>query len=632
MPTASIRAFRSVLEDAGLVPEEIIADGKVHRCGITGKEHGQDGAYSLSLDDHAWGWCKNHCTGHVGKWAANNTPSQSTAQPVRYAEDIDRKSHQRQREQSQSHAKARERAKRVIAASLPAPATHPYLAKKAIKPVGNVRLTRDGALLVPILDSLGFVMSAQRIFGSGLKRFLSGGQVQGGFFPIEGEEGTLFIVEGYATGATIHEATGGTVLVAFHCGNLLPVATMARALYPERPIVLCADNDHETANRDGKNPGLDHAANAARSSGALLAVPVFKEPAGKTDFNDLAAAEGLDAVRSCLDAAKLPPPSPDATAQVESRASLVALPLTDFLHFQFPKRDYIIDPIMTEQGSALLFAPPGRGKTFLALTIAYAVATGQPVLRWNTPKPRQVLFVDGEMQGWMLQERFTSIIKGYNSVMPNPDFLRIVTPDTQADFMPNLATPEGQAALEPLLAGVELLIIDNLATLCRVGKENETESWLPVQTWVLSLRRRGISVVLVHHANKSGTQRGTSAREDIMETIISLRPPKGHRTEDGACFEVHHEKIRGIPGGVVEPFEAALINDGERLTWSTTDLGDDNLEIIASLHASGLSIRAIEQQTGLSRSKVHRLLEKIPKAPASLPRKSAGRRVPASQS
>lgn len=122
----------------------------------------------------------------MGKWAANNTPSQSTAQPVRYAEDIALKCPQHKREQSQSHAKSREHTKHLIAASLPAPDTHPYMVKKAIKPVGDVRLTRDNALLLPILDSLGLVMSVQRIDAAGKKRFMPGDKVQGGFFPIGG--------------------------------------------------------------------------------------------------------------------------------------------------------------------------------------------------------------------------------------------------------------------------------------------------------------------------------------------------------------------------------------------------------------------------------------------------------------
>lgn len=177
------------------------------------------------------------------------------------------------------------------------------------------------------------------------------------------------------------------------------------------------------------------------------------------------------------------------------------------------------------------------------------------------------------MQGWMLQERLAGIIKGYGG--PVPDKLRLITPDCQPDFLANLAMPEGQAALEPTLAGVDLLILDSLATLCRVGKENEAESWLPVQAWLLSLRRRGMAVVVVQHANKNGGQRGTTSREDVMDTVIALLPVKGHSPADGARFEVHLQKARGLAGSGAEPFVAALAAKGDAFQWTTHPLSEN---------------------------------------------------------
>ena len=65
-------------------------------------------------------------------------------------------------------------------------------------------------------------------------------------------------------------------------------------------------------------------------------------------------------------------------------------------------------------------------------------------------------------------------------------------------------------------------MVDSLSTLCRSGVENESESWLPVQEWALRLRRNGVSVLFVHHAGKSGKQRGTSRREDVLDTIFHV--------------------------------------------------------------------------------------------------------------
>ncbi len=154
---------------------------------------------------------------------------------------------------------------------------------------------------------------------------------------------------------------------------------------------------------------------------------------------------------------------------------------------------------------------------------------------------------------------------------------------------------------------MELLIIDNLATLCRVGKENESESWLPIQTWLLTLRRRGIAVILIHHANKSGGQRGTSSRENVMDSVIALRPTKDQTPKDTARFEVHLEKSRGIAGSAIEPFEATLVATDDTYHWTMRGLECAAVEMVAQLHAEGVSLREIEKITGISKSQVHRM-------------------------
>lgn len=105
---------------------------------------------------------------------------------------------------------------------------------------------------------------------------------------------------------------------------------------------------------------------------------------------------------------------------------------------------------------------------------------------------------------------------------------------------------------------MKLIVLDNLATLCRHGRANDEESFLPVQEWLLKLRRRGISVLLVHHASKNGSQRGTSSKEDTLDTVIQLKRPSDYETDQGARFEVHLTKARGIFGEDAEPFEAQL--------------------------------------------------------------------------
>ena len=162
------------------------------------------------------------------------------------------------------------------------------------------------------------------------------------------------------------------------------------------------------------------------------------------------------------------------------------------------------------------------------------------------------------------------------------------------------------------LDDVKLVVIDNLSTLCNYGKENESESWLPVQKWLLDLRRRGIACLIVHHAGKSGQQRGTSRKEDILDTVITLKRPNNYESAEGARIEIHLDKARGIYGEAAKPFEAELItSESGNLYWETRDIEDVQLEQVRELLDTGLSIRDIAEETGMSKSTIQRLKKVI---------------------
>ena len=175
----------------------------------------------------------------------------------------------------------------------------------------------------------------------------------------------------------------------------------------------------------------------------------------------------------------------------------------------------------------------------------------------------------------------------------------------------NLARPEHQAAVEEKLEGAELLVLDNLSTLVNGGRENDAESWDGMQGWLLHLRRKGVSVLLVHHAGRSDNARGTSKREDVLDTVIYLKRPDDYDPEEGARFEVHLTKARGIFGDDALPFEARLdVVDG-RDCWTCTTLQDREKEQVLDLSRDGMTVRDIAAETGLSKSRVNRLQAKL---------------------
>lgn len=289
---------------------------------------------------------------------------------------------------------------------------------------------------------------------------------------------------------------------------------------------------------------------------------------------------------------------------------LVCLDIGTLLSMQFPPREFVLDPIIPDRGLSMLYAPRGIGKTFLGLSIGYAVASGGQIMKWPAPKPRRVLLVDGEMPSETLKERLAKIAQGSNAEIVNEDFFRILAADYQELGLPDFSKPAGQEELEPFLEGVELLILDNHSTLFRSGKENEGESWLPVQQWLLGLRRRGIAVLLIHHAGKGGNQRGTSRREDVLDTVIALRRPTDYEPDQGARFELHFEKSRGFSGEDAAPLDVRLIVEDNICKWSWQPLIDAKDSIVEKMIRDGMSVRDIAEETGMSKSTVHRLKSK----------------------
>lgn len=303
----------------------------------------------------------------------------------------------------------------------------------------------------------------------------------------------------------------------------------------------------------------------------------------------------------------------DARAEaLESVPELRPLDLGDFLRMEFPPRENLLGPWLPRQGLAMMFAPRGVGKTFVALHVAYAVASGGSLFgRWHAPAPAGVVYLDGEMPAAAMQERLAGIVAA-SDAEAKPGAFRLLTPDMHRDGMPNLANSEGQAAVDAALPeDTALIVVDNLSTLANGGKENEAESWLPVQQWALRHRAAGRSVLFVHHAGKGGAQRGTSRREDVLDTVLSLRRPAEYSPDQGAAFEVHFEKARGIHGEDVEPFEARLEQRGDRLEWSCRTVEDSTRERIQDLHETGLRPVDIASELDINRSTVSRHLRAL---------------------
>jgi putative DNA primase/helicase len=288
----AVSEFRDAIRAAGLSPPATLEPGRFHRFPSEGKTNGNKVGWCKLFDDARGGIFGDFATGAVETWQASQSRPMTLVEREAFRRDV---------EENRARAEAKRKAEQLEAARMaserwakasPANPSHPYLRRKGIKP-HSVRQEGD-ALLIPMCDGAD-LHSLQTVGADGDKRFLAGGRVVGCYFSIGTAGPAVCIAEGFATGASIHEATGLPVAVAFNAGNLEAVARALRRRWPDSQIIVCADDDHETPN----NPGRAKANEAARAVAGLVATPTFGEsrPEGVTDFNDLAAHCGLEAGR-----------------------------------------------------------------------------------------------------------------------------------------------------------------------------------------------------------------------------------------------------------------------------------------------------------------------------------------------
>jgi hypothetical protein len=159
---------------------------------------------------------------------------------------------------------------------------------------------------------------------------------------------------------------------------------------------------------------------------------------------------------------------PSVRRVIAPEHTLIPVGLQDFLALEIPAREMLLAPILPERSLSMLYAPRGIGKSWLGLSIGLAVASGGTLLRWTAPRPRRVLYVDGEMPLSELQLRLMSISAGLEVRVPPGGFQILAADNSERGI--NLSNEEGQRALEPHLEGVDLVILDNLSTLLATGR------------------------------------------------------------------------------------------------------------------------------------------------------------------
>ena len=277
--------IRSVMVGYGIdPPDQIIIDGEIHRFGKD-----KSCWYIFFADGLAAGTFGDWRTSESYTWCNKDDNEITTEEKEQNRIRIEQARIKREAERVIAQEEAKQKANKIWESSVSV-TDHPYLTTKRINAHG-IRISRD-SLVIPLFNNIGEICSLQFIDPDGNKKFLSNGQVKDCYFRIGKANGTVCIAEGFATAATIHEATGYAVIVAFNAGKLVDCAKFIRDRLPKSNIIICADVDKNGV-------GIEKATLAAE---AVDGIVVFPEglPEGKTDFNDLAIISGLDAVKNTI--------------------------------------------------------------------------------------------------------------------------------------------------------------------------------------------------------------------------------------------------------------------------------------------------------------------------------------------
>jgi hypothetical protein len=320
----------------------------------------------------------------------------------------------------------------------------------------------------------------------------------------------------------------------------------------DKQVFIIPDNDEA---------GRKHVENVARSlhgkaaSVKVIELPGLPKAGDVSDFIQAigdpdTAAERLSIMAES--AGEWTPPAdslPITETPSENPWTQAVIDFDTLRSIELPERRTFLFPWLTEQSMTLVYSWRGTGKSFFILGIINAVTKGEKFGPWEAVEPVPCLYLDAEMPAGMLQERAEEMGIGRATKAP----ARLISMNYALDLgLPrrNLIDPEWRGQLSEILisGGYKLFFVDNISSLTPEIEENAKQAWDVINQWALELRFRGVSTVLLHHAGKSGAQRGTSGREDNVDTSILLKRPADFQVTDGCRFVCVFEKDRCTEG------------------------------------------------------------------------------------
>ncbi len=240
----------------------------------------------------------------------------------------------------------------------------------------------------------------------------------------------------------------------------------------------------------------------------------------------------------------------------EKDLSELTLSLTEFITTKLDMPKMLVKPWLTASSINMIYGRRGIGKSWLTHVLAVSLTrreTSIDIGPWRTRRGASVFLVDGEMSKAEVQYRLKKLVAYYGMGEGHSLYLL-------AESL-NLTKERHRRAILEIAhqKQADVILLDNISALFPGLDENDKRQWDPINQWLLSLKSLGFATVLIHHAGKGGDQRGTSGREDSLDTVIKLRAPPGYSPDQGARFTIRFEKARNVrPNTDVGSFEFSV--------------------------------------------------------------------------
>jgi putative DNA primase/helicase len=369
-------------------------------------------------------------------------------------------------------------------------------------------------------------------------------------------------------------------------------------------VVLIPDNDTE---------GREHMARVGASLKGkttnlkLVELPGLPSKGDVSDFIESFGESDEAAERLSILIENAGPYEPPQKLTIDD----VILPVGQFYHLEFAPRQELLFPWLKEDSINLVSGFRGCGKTWFALGVIDAVTRGGSFGPWECKNPVPCLFLDGEMTVQDDRERIE--ILQLNSDRKSPLYFYSDAYANQSGLpRAHLVNESWRQSIKRFLTThrVKLWVLDNLASLAGGLDENSKRDWDPINSWLLELRFVGISTIMLHHVNKEGGQRGTSAREDNLDISIMLKTPHDYIPEDGARFVVHFSKhrIRTKYLNLIGDTEFKLIQDeSDSYVWSYGNVKQQNKNEVLRMLDEGITYKEISQDLNISKGLITKI-------------------------